>query len=322
MKVAVTGCNGYIGSILTEILIERGYDVYGCDWSDSSMPTNPKLINFWNGDFSNPTFIKLIADAGVKTIFHMAATSLVGPSYLDPIDYYHNNTGRVTALLHYLKLLKWSGHIVFASSAAVYGDDEKQNGFTENDQTNPVNHYGQSKLFTEKILNSAKVHDIFSTSFRFFNVVGAYKDLGEEYNDTHLISRLCYSAFTGKPFHVLGNDYNTQDGTCIRDYVHVLDICEAMILSAERNNNRTDTYNLGTSVGTSVLEMVEAFKLYTGEEMPVIISERRIGDPACLIANSEKFACLNEFLYTNSTLKNMIVSSWEHYKSRGELDGI
>ncbi len=320
MKVAVTGCNGYIGSILTEILIERGYDVYGCDWSNTS--ANRRLINFWNGDFNSTEFVNLVNKAGVKTIFHMAATSLVGPSYLDPIEYYYNNTAKVTEFLNQLKNMSWEGHIIFASSAAVYGDNGTSNGFTENDKTEPINHYGQSKLFTEKILNSAQRYQIFTTSFRFFNVVGAYKHLGEEYNDTHLISRLCYSAFNNVPFHVLGYDYETRDGTCIRDYVHVLDICEAMILVSKNNTNRSEIYNLGTRVGTSVLEMVDAFRTYTGEPIKQLISPRRVGDPACLIANSTKFACLNEFLYTNSTLKNMIVSSWKHYKSRGELDGI
>lgn len=318
MNVVVTGCNGYIGSILSEILIERGYNVLGCDLV--GVHPNSKLVNFCI-DFSDNRFIDCIVRGNVKTIFHLAATSLVGPSYTDPLSYYDNNVAKTISFLQKLKTVGWKGHIVFASTAAVYGNNSNKDSFVESDPLNPVNHYGQSKLICENVLNACRSYDITETNFRFFNVVGSYKDFGEENNDTHLLSRLCYSAINNQPFYLFGDDYPTRDGTCIRDYVHVVDVCEAQILASERLNNCTQTYNLGTHRGTSVYEMIAAFKKYTKQRIDVVVDKRRMGDPANLIANPNLFTGSTGFEYNHSSLKEMIKSTWEHFK-KGVGNGI
>lgn len=315
MKVAVTGSSGYIGAILTKRLLEKNCEVYGCDLSDA-IPSL-QLLNFWHGDYSDLHFIEWIVKSKVQTIFHLAATSLVGPSYTNPLSYYDNNTAKTIKFLNILKDYGWQGHVVFASTAAVYGNNLNRESFSESDALNPVNHYGQSKLFCEQILNSCRVYGISSTIFRFFNVVGSYRELGEESHDTHLLSRLCHSAITGEPFYLYGDDYPTRDGTCIRDYVHVVDVCEAQILAAEKLVGNTQTYNLGTNKGTSVYEMIDAFKKYTKQNINVQVTERRVGDPAILIANPRQFACSVGFDYNHSSVKEMIKSTWDYFNKRG-----
>lgn len=315
MNVAVTGCNGFIGSILTEMLLERGYNVYGCDCS--GVEPNPKLKNFWNGDFAQPIFIDWIVKAKVKTIFHLAATSLVGPSYTQPLEYYRNNTSSTSIFVDELNKQNWKGHIIFSSTAAVYGNRTSGVLFTEFDQTHPINHYGNSKLMAENILASAFVNGIICTSFRFFNVVGSYKSLGEEVDDTHLLSRLSFAALNQTPFHLYGNDYNTGDGTCVRDYVHVVDVCEAQIHALNTLGTTSTVFNLGTRQGTSVLEMVNAFQKFTNTNVNVVIDKRREGDPDVLVADPRKFIYTTGFEYKHSSLREMITSTWEYYKKRG-----
>jgi UDP-glucose 4-epimerase len=318
MNVAVTGCTGYIGSILSQLLFEKKYNIIGCDWSPQPTSNLDIYKKFINVSFDEDVFIESILNNDVKVIFHLAATSLVAPSYSNPLEYYDNNTARTTILLNKLRLHGWIGHIIFASTAAVYGNRAKSNGFNENNILEPVNHYGRSKLFCEQILNTSDRYDIKTTSFRFFNVVGSYKDLGEEQNDSHLLSSLCEAALHDKPFYLFGNDYLTTDGTCVRDYVHVVDVCDALILAAESKPMRNDAYNLGTSRGTSVLEMVTAFKKFTGQNITVEIQKRRRGDPDILIADPKKFMCSMGFQYNHSSLQNMIQSTWEFFKKRGK----
>jgi UDP-glucose 4-epimerase len=320
MNVAVTGCLGFIGSILSKMLLERGYGVYGCDWAFSKNQRH-NMTGFTNTSFDEDVFVEEIIKKNIKVIFHLAATSLVGPSYENPIPYYDNNTGRTTAFLHKLLVSGWTGHIVFASTASVYGSSNNSTPFIENAETVPNNHYGQSKLFCEKIIHSCKINDITSTIFRFFNVVGSYKGLGEEYDDTHLLSKLCFSALHDHPFSLFGTGYPTRDGTCVRDYVHVVDVCEAQIFAAERLTGTNSIYNLGTSKGTSVQEMIDAFCKYTGKKISVNAVERRLGDPAYLVADSKKFTCTADFTYNHSSLKEMILSTWEYYNKRG-LHGV
>jgi len=316
MNVAVTGCAGYIGSILSKMLTERKYNVYGCDWSVNN--SIDFIKSYSNVSFDDDAYIENIIKNKVKVIFHLAATSLVGPSFTNPLEYYDNNTGRTAVFLNKLISAGWFGHIVFASTAAVYGGYPRNgNSFNEYSETAPLNHYGQSKLFCEHIINSAQVNEITCTSFRFFNVVGSYKGLGEEYDDTHLFSKLCFSAINDQPFYLYGTDYPTGDGTCIRDYVHVVDVCEAQILAATKLNTVSNVYNLGTSKGTSVYQIINAFKEYTGKNVNVVLSEKRKGDPPSLIADPRKFICYADFKYNHSTLREMIMSTWDYYNERG-----
>jgi len=317
MNIAVTGSHGYIGSILCRLLKQSGHTVHACDWeADYEDSTKRNFHSLSRCSFDETHFVTTIINEKVDVIFHLAATSLVGPSFSNPITYFHNNTARTTSFVSKLVQRNWKGHIIFASSAAVYGNSHRDTSFSENDTPHPCNFYGRSKLLAEEVLNSASVYDIKVTSFRFFNVVGAYEELGEETNDTHLLSRLSDAVIFGRSFEIYGDDYPTRDGTCIRDYIHVLDVCKAMMLAMNNDRSRSDVYNLGTSKGTSVKEVFQWFCRLTKTTPQVTIGERRLGDPFYLVADPTKFCDEYNFEYTHSSVEEMITSTWNYYKEK------
>ena len=305
-NVAVTGSEGYIGSVLCKLLQEAGSNVFRCDLTPFNHPQG------WVGSFDDDDFVYKIICNNVQTIFHLAATSLVGPDAKDPLLYMWNNSARTTNLLHKLVIRGWKGHIIFASTAAVYQGSIFELPLTEKDKTgDPSSVYGRSKLRCEDILNMCSEHyGIKVTTFRFFNVAGAYNDAGEELFDTHLISRICWAALTNNPVTVYGNDYPTRDGTCIRDYVDVRDICRAQMFAAQ--NKIYGTYNLGTKHGLSVLEMIDNFNQYTNNKVKFIIGDRRPGDLHHLTADPSLFKS-HGFEY-KFNLEQTTVSSWQHFK--------
>jgi UDP-glucose 4-epimerase len=311
MNVLVTGSHGYIGSVLSKLLKEHGCKtVLGCD-NDLSKDNEEWLFTRrLRSSFDDDFTISQILYYKIDVIVHLAATSTVGPDAQDPWLYYFNNTARTTTFLYRLKQAGWKGHIIFASTAAVYGNYDRP--IMETDTLSPSSIYGHSKMLCERMLNHGKRHDINTTSFRFFNVAGAYNGIGEEAEDTHLISKISTAALNSVPVTVFGGDYPTRDGTCIRDYVHVVDICNAIIHAAE--NEVYGTYNLGTRRGITVKEMIEQFNMHTGQNVQYVVGERRQGDSPVLIADPGKFERKTGFSYTYS-IRDIINSSWEYFKN-------
>lgn len=310
----VTGAAGYIGSVLCKMLREQNYYVIGVD-TDKPTTTAAQYYNvFHRMDFVNIT--DMIPENA--TVFHLAASSLLGPSATNPMLYFDNNTAKTTKLI---KSLKPSNILIFASTAAVYPARSDFNYFDEDNHVEPPNNYGLSKLMTEQMLdavcNSLRLRAI---SFRFFNVIGAYDDVGQKLGTPHIISQLCQSYKNKTPFTVYGIDHKTKDGSCVRDYLHVRDVASALICADEYLHLFPDAaghakYNLGTKRGYSVWDIIAAFGKVIGKPY-VEIGQKRIGDPPNLLANPEKFIDHTGFEYKHSdNLEEMILSAWRYYNA-------
>lgn len=320
MNVAVTGSSGYIGSVLCKMLKEQGYNVFCCDNKEQSRKDpfitttfDSTIVRFVYTTFDDPTFVRAIIDNDCKVVFHLAASSLLGPSAKDPLLYYYNNTARTTRFLQRLDSLGWTGHVIFSSTAAVYGAQDYP--VDESSPKQPCNHYGQSKLNCEHVLYNMHLYGTRATIFRYFNVVGAYDNAGQNDGEPHLLTRICNAAIGRVPLTVYGNDYDTRDGTCIRDYVHVRDICQAQIhaMNMDRINQQgADIFNLGTHEGTSVLEMIQQFQEVTGVKFNYTNGPKREGDPAFLVANPQKFIDTG-FKYQYSNKEEIITSAWKYF---------
>lgn len=308
MKVMITGSAGYIGSVLARRLKERGTSTVGCDYNLQVPHPYESVFFRYQCSFDED----IVASAGLMcdAVVHLAATSTVGPDAINPLNYYDNNTARTIKFIKTLKELGWKGHFIFASTAAVYRPGEDP--VTEQSPVEPTCVYGQSKLMCEQVLKSCERHGIKVTSFRFFNVAGAHDGFGEEAEDTHLISRICSSVINDEELTVYGDAYPTRDGTCVRDYVHVVDICDAILHAID--HEVYGTYNLGTTKGTSVKEIIEQFEMHTGQKVKWKVGPNRLGDQPFLVADSSKFERMSGFQYTYS-LRDIINSSWEHFKN-------
>jgi UDP-glucose 4-epimerase len=310
MNVLITGSSGYIGSVLAKRMREVNIKLFGCDNNLSGLYPSDTFVRHFRISFDDPFVIHHILQYKIHVIVHLAATSTVGPDATNPLDYYENNTARTMAFVKRLKDAGWQGQLVFASTAAVYGVSNEP--VTEESRVEPLNVYGQSKLMCEQVLNNCWRHGINVTSFRFFNVAGAYNGFGEEKEDTHLISRICSSVLSGQELTVFGDEYPTRDGTCVRDYVHVCDICDAIMFAI--NYEVHGTYNLGTKRGSSVKEIIEQFEMHTGQKVRWSVGPKRPGDQPFLVANPGKYERMSGFRYTYS-LRDIINSSWEHFKN-------
>lgn len=315
MNVMVTGSHGYIGSILCKTLTEQGHDVYACDNKLRLGGDFRYIKNVYNYSFEEDIVVQAILNNNIQTIFHLAASSLLGPSATDPLLYYWNNTAKTITLLHKLAKAGWKGHIIFSSTAAVYGDQPFH--VSETADLKPCNHYGKSKLMCEQALSVAEMYGIKTTAFRYFNVAGAYDDIGQDSGEPHIISRICDAAIRNTALTIFGNDYQTRDGTCVRDYVHVRDVCRAQIHAMEMQ--LVGTYNLGTRQGTSTRELIELFKEINNVRVPSVDGDRREGDPAFLVANPDKFVDTG-FEYKYSNTPYILASAWNYY--RGKYNGI
>lgn len=307
-RILVTGHRGYIGSVLCKMLKEQGYYVIGTD-TNSSYKSN-YVDEDYNLCFSN------VAPHGIDGIFHLAANSLLGPSAYDPMSYFINNVGNTSKLL---SKLGWDGEglprVVYASSAAVYAHNYDKTPIGEEFHKDSPNNYGLSKWMSEQVIESfCSVFNTPITCFRFFNVAGSYGDVGIQNNTPHLISQLIKSKEDKTNFKIYGEVYDTPDGTCVRDYVHVVDICRAMIHAYETiEQPGYRPYNLGLGVGTSVLEMVEKFHQVTGHRQYDFV-DRRQGDPAYLVANPNKFREDTGFIYQHHLIEDMINDAIEARK--------
>lgn len=292
MRVLVTGGAGYIGSVVSEQLVNDGHEVVIYDnLSKGHRGAVVEGVRFVQGDLLEAEKLRQsLKDNRIDAVIHMAASSLVGESVQEPSKYYHNN---VVAGLVLLDAMRECGitRIVFSSTAATYGEPAEQ-PIRETTPTNPTNTYGETKLAFEKAMHwYERAHGLRYASLRYFNAAGATEKCGEDHDpETHLIP-ITLQAATGKRPHVeiYGDDYPTEDGTCIRDYIHVIDLARAHILALDVLSERSAIYNLGCGGdGYSVREVIETARRVTGKEIPVRMGPRRPGDPAVLIASSDK----------------------------------
>ena len=319
MRVLVTGGAGYIGSVVTEELINDGHEVVVYD--NLSKGHRGAVVNgalFVEGDlFEADKLRQTLNDNRIDAVIHMAASSLVGESVEKPAKYYQNN---VVAGLVLLDAMCDCGvsRIVFSSTAATYGEPEAQPIF-ESAPTNPTNTYGETKLAFERAMHwYEKAHGLRYASLRYFNAAGASEKCGEDHDpETHIIP-ITLQAAAGKRAHVeiFGDDYPTSDGTCIRDYIHVIDLARAHILALDVLSERSAIYNLGCGGdGYSVRDVIETAKRVTGKEINVRMGQRRAGDPAVLIAGSDKIKSELGWRPQFQDLGVIIESAWKWMQS-------
>jgi UDP-glucose 4-epimerase len=291
MRILVTGGAGYIGSVVSEYLLDAGHEVIVIDnLSTGHRSALDERVTFYEGDLVDRDFVRRILSSGVEAVCHFAAFSLVGESVVDPLKYYTNNLGGAISLvgsMHETGVM----YFLFSSTAAVYGEPDTT-PIAEDAPLRPVNAYGNTKLAIEKLLvDCSAAWGLRPLSLRYFNAAGASKLHGEDHRpETHLIP-LILDAASGRSegLVVYGNDYPTPDGTCIRDYIHVKDLAAAHLLGIEKLvDGYSGVLNLGNGKGFSVMEVIEAAKRVTGLEIPFRIGERRSGDPAMLVASSQK----------------------------------
>lgn len=309
MRVLVTGSSGYIGSVLCKLLKSQGHYVLAADNNESH---HRYYDRFFHGPIISEYLAHEVMSNNVDTVFHLAASADVSDSTIRPSLYYYNNVGCTAKMFDNFITRGWKGKVVFSSSAAVYGDSGRIS--VETDDTIPVNSYGTSKLFCETYFSDLeKVHNIPVVMFRYFNVAGAWDDVGDHHGSGHIVQKLCHSAKNDRPFKIFGMDYSTHDGTCVRDYVHVRDVCEAHLVAAEyASNGYSDIFNIGSTSGISVKELVEKFQSVTGESIEVIPGFRRPGDPEYLVSSPEKFISTTHYKF-KYTIEDMISSAWEWY---------
>jgi UDP-glucose 4-epimerase len=292
MRVLVTGGAGYIGSVVSEQLVNDGHEVVVYDnLSKGHHDAVVEGADFVDGDLLNADKLReTLNENGTEAVIHMAAYSLVGESVAAPAKYYHNNVVAGLALLDAMRECGVS-RIVFSSTAATYGEPEAQ-PILESAVTNPTNPYGETKLAIERAMHwYEKAYGLRYASLRYFNAAGASEKCGEDHDPESHIIPITLQAATGKRAHVeiFGDDYPTSDGTCIRDYIHVIDLARAHILALDVLSERSAIYNLGCGGdGYSVREVIETARRVTGKEIPVRMGPRRAGDPAVLIASSDK----------------------------------
>lgn len=315
MKVLVTGGAGYIGSVVTEELLNDGHEavVYDSLYKGHRAAVDVRA-EFIQADLMDGKALRsALADKQIEAVIHLAADSLVGESVGHPAKYYRNN------LLAGLQLLDAMRDcdvrkLVFSSTAATYGEPEKQ-PIAEIDPTSPTNPYGETKLAFERALRWYEhAYGLRYASLRYFNAAGATARCGEWHDpETHLIPLvLQVAAGTRDDVAVYGTDYPTRDGTCIRDYIHVVDLARAHILSLKILGGRSAIYNLGCGgEGYSVKEVIETARVVTGREIHTSVAERRSGDPATLIASSDKIKTELGWLPEFQDLRVIIQSAWD-----------
>lgn len=317
MSILVLGGAGYIGSHAVHQLIDCGEEVVIVDnlLTGHEGAIHPKA-KFHKGDIRDKAFLRSVFQGEqVDGVIHFAASSLVGESMKDPLKYFNNNVYGTQVLLEVMVEFGVK-KIVFSSTAATYGEQEVM-PITESAETLPTNTYGETKLAMEKMMKWCDAaHDIKYVSLRYFNVAGARASgkIGEDHHpETHLIPIILQVALGKRDFiSIYGDDYATEDGTCIRDYIHVEDLIDAHILAFNylKNGGESNVFNLGSSTGYSVKEMVEAAREVTGHEIPAEIHGRRAGDPSTLIASSKKAEEVLGWVPKRTSVKEIISDAW------------
>ncbi|OLR95217.1 UDP-glucose 4-epimerase GalE [Actinokineospora bangkokensis] len=318
MKLLVTGGAGYVGSVCAARLLESGHEVVVVDdlstGHEDAVPDGARLVRADIGEVAG----ELLAE-GFDGVLHFAAKSLVGESMVDPAKYWDGN---VLTSLRLLAAMREHGtpRLVFSSTAATYGEPD-QVPIVESAPTRPTNTYGATKLAIDHAITSyAKAHGLAAVSLRYFNVAGAYGRFGERHTtETHLIPIVLQVAMgTRERISIYGADYPTADGTCVRDYIHVLDLAAAHLLALDHAvKGEHQVYNLGTGTGFSNKQVVEACREVTGHPIPAEFADRRAGDPATLVASSAAATAALGWTPERTDLRTIVSDAWEFTRARG-----
>lgn len=322
MNVLITGGAGYIGSHCNRYFSEKGISTTVLDnlcYGHKEAVLGGTLVQ---GDFGNPVLLHHILSARkYDAIVHFGAFTSVGESVQNPSKYFDNNVSKMLTLMN-AAVENGVKYFVFSSSAAVFGEPQEL-PITEEHPKNPINPYGETKLIGERMLaDYERAYGLHSCSFRYFNAAGDSTDsrIGESHNpETHLIP-LAISAAMGKrpPLKVFGTDYDTRDGSCIRDYVHVEDLASAHYLGLKyiMEHNVSEQFNLGSETGFTVLEIIKAVEKVSGIKVPYEISDRRPGDPAVLVASNKKARELLGWTPEKSSLETILRDAWNWEEKR------
>jgi UDP-glucose 4-epimerase len=321
MSILVTGGAGYIGSHTLMELINANEDVIVVDNLQKGHKAAVKGGKFYQGDLRDEDFLdRVFRDNDIEEVINFAADSLVGESVSDPLKYYNNNMVSSFSLLGKMKDYGVQ-RIVFSSTAAVYGEPDNI-PILESDKTSPTNPYGETKLSIEKLLKWAdNAYGIKYVSLRYFNAAGAHisGEIGEDHSpESHLIPIVLQAALGKRDsVSIFGDDYNTPDGSCIRDYVHVTDLAQAHILALKslREGGQSRIFNLGNGKGFSVKEVVQIARDVTGVNIKANIVPRRAGDPAVLVASSDKIKEELHWEPKYNDLSTIISTAWNWHKN-------
>ena len=314
MRILVTGGAGYIGSHMVKMLAARGDEVTVLDDLSTGHADAVRGAQFVQAELAGSEALQTLEKNRIEAVIHFAAASLVGESVADPLKYYTRNVGGTLALL---KAMREAGvsKLVFSSTAAVYGEPQRS-PIDESHPTVPVNPYGSSKLAIERMLaECCAAYGLRAATLRYFNAAGAdpQGELGERHNpETHLIPLVLRAAAQGKPVAVFGNDWPTRDGTCVRDYIHVTDLCDAHVRALDwlSRAGRYDCFNLGNGDGATVLEVIEAARRVTGRKITINHSPRRQGDPATLVADAGKARRALGWQPQRAAIETIVADAW------------
>jgi UDP-glucose 4-epimerase len=325
MKILVLGGAGYIGSHTVYELIDAGYEVVVVDnlVTGFKAAVHPQA-KFYEGDIRDRKFIDSVFEQeDIDGVIHFAASSQVGESMIHPLKYYSNNLCGTEVLLESM-VEHDIDKIVFSSTAATYGEPERI-PILEEDRTYPTNCYGETKLAMEKMFQwSSRAYNLRYVSLRYFNACGAHFNgkIGEAHNpETHLIP-LVLQVPNGKreKIKIYGDDYDTKDGTCVRDYIHVNDLAQAHILAMEylAKGGKSDVFNLGNGIGFTVKEVIDVARVVTNHEIPASVEARRAGDPSVLVASSDKAKHILGWKPQYNDLETIISTAWQWHKEHPE----
>ncbi len=316
MKILVTGGAGYIGSICVEELLNAGQEIFVFDnLSEGHRAAIDDRAEFIEGDLAErPMLFETLERIRPEAVVHFAANALVPESMTNPSKYFRNNVGNGINLLEAC-VRAGVGKFVFSSTCAIFGTP-KQVPITEDDAKEPINPYGESKLMFERILHwYQQQHGLQYVCLRYFNAAGASRKFGEHHRvETHLIPNVLKVSLDQKPHvEIYGTDYPTPDGTCVRDYIHIIDLAEAHMLALKWDGS--DVFNLGSGDGYSVRQVVETARKVTGHKIPVIEKPRRPGDPPKLVGDSTKIRKVLGWKPRFDSLEAIIDSAWQWHQA-------
>lgn len=321
MSILIVGGAGYIGSHTVKYFQGQGEDIIVVDNLKKGHKKAVSVNHFYQIDIRDKDALdRVFKNHSITSVIHFAADSLVSESMEKPLDYYNNNVYGMQCLLQVMKNNNVR-YIVFSSSAATYGEPDRI-PITESNVTNPTNTYGETKLTMEKMMKWVdKAYNIKFVSLRYFNACGAHPsgNIGEDhFPETHLIPLVLEVPLRKREkIYIFGNDYNTKDGTCVRDYIHVMDLASAHYLALKylKDNNESNVFNLGNGEGYSVKEIIEIARKITNHPIPTEIRGRRVGDPAVLIASSLKAIKVLGWKPKYDDIETIISDAWRWHKN-------